>query len=63
VEFLRKAEGLEPDDPRVLNALGVAHLQAGDPAAALRPLRHSLEVAPAQPEVAAIVRELEGSSP
>ncbi len=52
------ATELSPKDPIVWGTAALAHLCAGDPAAARRALSHSLTLDPNQPEVARALAEL-----
>ena len=60
VPYFERAVAAGQQTPAVLNGLGFARLEAGDRSGALDALRRSLAVAPDQPRVAQIVREIAG---
>lgn len=58
VPYFERAIAAGGETPAALNGLGFARLESGDPRGGLEALRRSLRLAPAQPQVADVVRQL-----
>jgi tetratricopeptide (TPR) repeat protein len=60
-QMLERAERLAPNDLAILNVLGKVHADLGHRQEALKHLRRSLALAPAQSDIRRLIQFLEGA--